>query len=172
MTLDSALDWLYATPAATVLRENALLFPWVEGLHVLAITLVFGSITIVDLRLMGLASRERSVDQLSATVLPVTWAAFAVAAISGSLLFASNAPNYAHNLYFRCKLSLIALAGVNMLIFQLVLNPITNRGVAVDSSAPDAVPRSDRIVGALSIGLWIAVIACGRWIGFTMLGGN
>ena len=165
MTLDQILDRLYATPLATLLREIALLFPWVEGLHVLAITMVFGSISIVDLRLMGLASRERSVDQLSATVLPVTWIAFMTAVITGSLLFASNAPGYAHNLYFRCKLVLIALAGLNMVIFQLVLNPATNR-----NAAADVVPRSDQIVGALSIGLWMAVIGCGRWIGFTMLG--
>jgi len=167
MTLDQLLDRLYATPIATVLRENALLFPWVEGLHVLAITMVFGSISIVDVRLMGLASRERSVDQMSAAVLPVTWAAFTIALITGSLLFASNAPGYAHNFYFRCKLALIVLAGINMLIFQVVLNPNTNR-----NAAADVIPRSDRIVGALSIGLWMAVIACGRWIGFTMIGGS
>ena len=167
MTLDQLLDWLYATPLATLLRENALLFPWVECLHVLAITMVFGSITIVDLRLMGLASRERSVDQLSSSVLPVTWIAFSTAVVTGSLMFASNAPGYAHNFYFRCKLALIAGAGLNMLIFQLVLNPATNR-----NAAADVIPRSDRIVGALSIGLWMAVISCGRWIGFTMLGGS
>jgi hypothetical protein len=167
MTLEQLLDRLYATPLSELLRENALLFPWVEGLHVLAITLVFGSISIVDFRLMGLASRERSVDQLSASVLPVTWIAFATAALTGSLLFASNAPNYAHNFYFRCKLALIALAGINMVVFQLVLNPNTNR-----NAAADLIPRSDRIVGALSLGLWMAVIACGRWIGFTMIGGS
>lgn len=167
MTPDRIFDWLYATPLATLLRENELLFPWVEGLHVLAITLVFGSISIVDLRLIGFASRERSVDQLGGSVLPVTWIAFTVAVISGSLLFASNAPGYAHNLYFRCKLVLIAVAGINMVIFQLVLNPNANR-----NAAADVIPLSDRIVGALSIGLWMAVIACGRWIGFTMIGGS
>jgi hypothetical protein len=167
MTLDQLLDWLYATPLSTTLRENALLFPWIEGLHVLAITLVFGSISIVDLRLLGLASRERSVDQLSAAVLPVTWLAFLTAVLTGSFLFASNAPQYAHNFYFRCKLALILAAGINMVVFQLVLNPNTNRNAAADMA-----PRSDRIVGALSIGLWMAVIACGRWIGFTMIGGS
>jgi hypothetical protein len=167
MSLDQILDWLYATPLALTLRENELAFPWVEGVHVLAITLVFGSIAIVDLRLMGLASRERSVDQLSNTVLPLTWGAFAAALISGALLFASNAPGYAHNAFFRAKLLLIALAGINMLVFQLLLNPNTNR-----NAAADVVPRSDLIVGGLSIALWIAVIACGRWIGFTMIGGT
>ena len=167
MNLEQLFDWLYATGIATTLRENELVFPWVEGLHVLAITLVFGSISIVDLRLMGLASRERSVDQLSNTVLPLTWAAFLVAVVSGGLLFASNAPGYAHNVFFRAKVLLILLAGINMLVFQLILNPNTNR-----NSAVDVIPRSDRIVGALSISLWIAVIACGRWIGFTMIGGS
>lgn len=164
MLLDPQLEWLKATSIATIVRENSLFFPLIESIHVLAITLVFGTILIMDLRLIGLASRETMVKQLAQSVLPWTWAAFAIAVLSGGLLFASNAPAYAHNFYFQCKLVLIVLAGFNMSVFHLHLNPNTHRSVA-----DRVTPRSDRIVGVTSMALWIAVIACGRWIGFTMI---
>lgn len=167
MILQAQLEWLYGTDFSVALRENDGWFAGIESVHVLAIALVFGSIAVVDLRLMGLASRERTVDQIAAAVLPVTWVAFAVAVVSGSLLFASNPPGYAHNDFFLRKMVLILLAGINMGVFHLLLNPGTNRDAKGLS-----VPRSDRIVGAVSMLLWVAVIACGRWIGFTMIGGG
>ena len=91
MEIDALLRALEATSVATVIRENESLFPWIESLHVLAITMVIGSIAIVDLRLIGLASLERAAARLTSDVLPCTWAAFAGAVITGSLLFSSNA---------------------------------------------------------------------------------
>src|SRR2546421_11885089 len=119
MELDSLLRALEATGFATVIRENESLFPWVESLHVLAITLVIGSIAIVDLRLIGLASLDRAAARLTSDVLPCTWAAFAFAVITGSLLFSSNAFNYAHNSYFQAKFVFLSLAGINMAVFHL-----------------------------------------------------
>src|SRR6266568_2021045 len=84
MEIDTLLRSLEATSVATAIRENESLFPWVESFHVLAITLVIGSIAIVDLRLMGLASRERAAGRVASEVLRCTWAAFALAAISGA----------------------------------------------------------------------------------------
>src|SRR5216683_3236014 len=105
MEIDTLLRSLEATSVATAIRENESLFPWVESFHVLAITLVIGSIAIVDLRLMGLASRERAAGRVASEVLRCTWAAFALAAITGALLFSSNAFNYAHNSYFQANLA-------------------------------------------------------------------
>ena len=155
MELDSLWRALEATGFAAAMRENESLFPWVESLHVLAITLVVGSIAIVDLRLMGLASRERSIARLTADVLPWTWTAFVLAALSGATLFSSNALQYAHNGYFQAKLSFLVLAGINMLVFHFVV------GQALEG-------RGTRIAGAFSLTLWICVVAFGRWTGFTM----
>src|SRR5262249_49990520 len=99
MDLDQFLNWLEGTLIAVAIREHEVLFPWIESLHVLAIALVVGTISIVDLRLIGLASRNRAVTILMREVLPYTW--FGVAVITGLLLFSSNAPKYAHNFYFR-----------------------------------------------------------------------
>jgi hypothetical protein len=147
----------------TAIREGESLFPWIECVHVLALTLVIGSIAIVDLRLIGLTSRDRSVLQTTAGVLPVTWTAFFFAVLTGGLLFASNATTYAHNFYFQVKIALIALAGLNMAAFHLVLN----RGAESWQTAA-LTPFRARVVGGLSLCLWIAIAAFGRWIGFTI----
>ena len=70
MTLQSLLTWLEQTSLATAIRESTSLFPWLESIHVLAIATVVGTIAMVDLRLLGLASRERPVSELMAQVLP------------------------------------------------------------------------------------------------------
>ena len=161
--LENFLQALQDTSLATAIREGESLFPWIECVHVLALTLVVGSIAIVDLRLLGLASRDRSVAQTTAATLPVTWTAFAFAVITGLLLFSSNALTYAHNVYFLVKIALIAVAGLNMAAYHLLVG----RGAEAWLS-PALTPLRARIVGGVSLGLWIAVVACGRWIGFTI----
>ena len=157
------LQALQDTSIATAIREGESLFPWIECVHVLALTVVIGSIAVVDLRLLGLASRDRGVAQTTASVLPVTWTAFVLAVTTGGLLFASNATTYAHNFYFQIKIALIAVAGLNMAVFHLFLN----RGVEAWHT-PALTPMHARLVGGLSLCLWIAIVAFGRWIGFTI----
>ncbi len=161
--LDELCQRLEATAVATAIREGSAWFPWIESVHVLALTLVVGSIAHVDLRLIGFVGRGRSVADTTAAMLPITWSAFVVAATSGALLFASNATAYAHNDFFRAKIALIALAGVNMLAFH----GLVGRDAAGWRDAA-STPRRARVAGALSLLLWIGVVACGRWIGFTL----
>jgi hypothetical protein len=158
------LEWLYATDWAAAIRENEYAFPWIECVHVLAITLVVGSISVVDLRLLGLASRDRSVRQVLHDVLPITWAAFGLALASGFLLFASNAPAYARNPFLQAKLGLLLLAGLNMALFHRWAH---GRLQAWEASA--VLPWRAKLAGAVSLLCWVGVVAAGRWIGFTML---
>ena len=162
MDLNPLFHWLQDTAIATAIRENEILFPWIETVHVLAIVLVVGSISIVDLRLLGWASRDRPVNQVLRDVLPFTWGAFGVAAIAGGLLFSSKAVDYAHNFFFQGKMVLMVLAGVNMVIFHA----FSGRDVARWSNAEP--PLTATIAGSASLILWIAVVAFGRWIGFTL----
>jgi hypothetical protein len=145
------------------IRENDLLFPLIESIHVLSICLVVGSIFVVDLRLLGLASIRRPVGRVINGVLPLTWSAFAMAVASGSLLFISNATKYLANGYFVAKLFLILAAGLNMAIFHAISARDLPRW---ENQTPP--PLRARLAGGLSILLWVAVVACGRWIGFTM----
>jgi hypothetical protein len=166
MSLESLFELLYETGVAQLIRENDLAFPVIETLHVLAIALVVGSIAVVDLRLLGVASSDRAYSQVARDVLPVTWLAFAVAVASGILMFISNAPTYAHNPYFQAKLVCLGLAGINMAIFQ---------GFAGRHSSPWErtlpTPLAARVAALLSLVLWTLIVTAGRWIGFTMLAG-
>src|SRR6266481_6040492 len=106
---------------AQTVAQDDVLFPMLEALHVLAVCLVVGSIFVVDLRLLGRAWQHRPVSRVTAAILPVTWTAFLVAVLAGGLMFISNAARYLENGYFQAKLVLMALAGVNMLIFHVIL---------------------------------------------------
>jgi hypothetical protein len=163
MSIHALLEWLQDTGIATSIREGDTLFPWIECAHVLAITFVVGSIAAVDLRLLGIASRDRRFSRLNAEIVPLTWAAFVVAAISGTLMFSAKATQYAANTAFDMKMVLLLLAGANMAVFQL----FTFRGVANwDTALP--TPLRAKLAGGASLCIWIAIVACGRTIGFTM----
>lgn len=157
------LSYLEDSGVADAIRENDLLFPFIESVHVVAICLVVGSILAVDLRLLGLASTRRPLSSVTRGILPLTWGAFALAVASGGLMFLSNATKYLGNGYFIAKMVLIGVAGLNMMIFHA----ISARGQP--SWDKDArLPLAARVAGGVSMVLWIAVVACGRWIGFTM----
>jgi hypothetical protein len=161
--VEEFLKWLEATPLAVTILENEVLFPWIESVHVLAIVLVVGTISIIDLRLLGVASLDRAATRLMRDVLPFTWGAFVIAVITGGLLFSSNAPKYAHNFFFQGKMVFLAAAGLNMAIFHA----FGLRDVARWDTTPRTPPAA-RTAGAVSLLLWIAVVAFGRWIGFTL----
>jgi len=161
--IETMLEAIGQSAVGTFIAENAVAFPWIEVAHVLSIVVVFGSILLVDLRLMGVAGRDYPPLALSRTILPITWTAFVCAAITGALLFTSNPYGYFENTAFRAKMLLLVLAGLNMLVFHLV----TMRGGRVNDG-PGPLPAGARVAGLLSVSLWLAVIACGRWIGFTM----
>ena len=164
MSVEELLDHIQRSGLAAAVRGDSgweWLFPNIETCHVIALALVFGSILMVDLRLLGIASRDSAVSKLSAECLPYTWIAFIFAAITGTLLFASRAHTYFYNLQFQLKFASMALAGVNMAVFHF---GAYRHVLEWDTRVPP--PPAARLAGALSIVLWTAVIFCGRWIGF------
>jgi Family of unknown function (DUF6644) len=161
--LADLVGYLESSGLADSVRENDLLFPIIESVHVLAICLVVGSILVVDLRLLGLASTKWPVSRVTRAVLPLTWSAFIIAVGSGGLMFISNATKYLGNGFFIAKMVLIGVAGLNMLVFHV----IGVRDMAKWDSAT-GLPLRAKLAGGLSLVVWVAVLACGRWIGFTM----
>lgn len=156
-------QWLQDTPFAEAVRASDVLFPWFESVHVLAITLVLGSIAVIDLRLLGVASRGDPLSRMLREVLPITWLAFAIALLTGTALFASNAVMYADNFPFRMKMLVMLVAGLNMLAFHF----ITCRRISA-SEKPGKLPTGARFAGGFSIVSWLSIVAFGRWIGFTI----
>jgi uncharacterized membrane protein len=162
--IDRALEWLQSTRIATTVAENDILFPWIESVHVLAIVLVVGTISIVDLRLLGVASLDISARRLMRDVIPYTWGAFVVAAITGSLMFSSDAVHYAQNRLFQAKLVMLVLAGLNMATFHFFGVRDIERWEAPGATPPVAA----KAAAAVSLLVWITVVSLGRGTGFTM----
>lgn len=154
--------WLENTRMAAAIRTSTWLFPTIESIHVLAITLVVGSVAMFDLRLLGIAYRDRSVTELHREILPWTWASFACAVIAGSLMFSSDATKYSENGPFRLKMLTLLLIGINTAIFEFG----AYRGVA-RWDREKGTPLSAKLAGGISLVLWILVVGFGRWIGFT-----
>ncbi len=151
------------TGVAAFVRENPYAFPVLEGIHVAAVMLVVGSIAMLDLRLIGVSSRNHTVTRLSSDVLPWTWVSFGIAAITGALLLSGQAGAYASNLQFQMKMALMVLAGLNMVVFHF----ITWRTVH-DWNSAIPTPAAARIAGLLSLVFWVGVVICGRWVGWTI----
>jgi hypothetical protein len=162
MSVTDVLTALESSHLADRIRISLYLFPLLESFHVLGLATVFGTIAIIDLRLLGLASTRRPFTRIASDVLKWTWAAFALTATTGFLMFITNADVYYHNFFFRSKMALLALAGLNMLIFELTA------GRSVHQWDKDrTAPRAARAAAILSLVLWITIIFFGRWIGFT-----
>src|SRR5690349_15287121 len=107
MDISSFLSSLEASSIATRIREGLYLFPMLEATHVVGLAMVFGTIVIIDLRLLGIASAHRSFKRLSSDVLKWTWAGFAITVATGCLMFITNAEVYFHNSFFRAKMLLL-----------------------------------------------------------------
>ena len=163
MTLISLVQSIQDSGIGEWMRTSVKAMPIVEATHVLAAATVFGTIFIVDLRLLGFPNTRRPFTRVSDELLKLTWSAFFVALVTGALMFASNASAYAHNTAFQCKLGALALIGLNTAVFHGLVQP----GLQ-DAPSGAPWPLRARASGALSIALWIAVTAFGRWIGFTI----
>ena len=147
----------------TTVATSTWMFPTLETLHVIALVTVVGMIAIVDLRLIGVASRAHRVSLLAKDTLPWTWGAFVLAAITGGLLFASKASSYVINPYFLWKMVTLALAGLNMMYLHMT----TWR--TVEHWERDAsFPVAAKVAGWLSLIFWVMVVFFGRAIGFTL----
>src|SRR5688572_12906319 len=144
------------------MRGSLKALPIIESVHVMAIATVYGTILIVDLRLLGYRDTTRPFTRVFSEILHWTWIAFAIAVVTGVLLFIPNASTYVVNKAFWFKMAALLCAGLNMAVFEFT----TFKTVAKwDVNRP--VPLAGRVMGALSILIWTSVIFFGRWIGFT-----
>lgn len=162
MDMHAVFAAIEASAVGYWMRESSNVLPFVNALHIIAVAIVFGTIFVVDLRLLDFPNTNRAFTRVAHDGLKWTWAGFALAVISGLLMLASNATTFYGNTQFWWKMAALALAGLNMFIFEL----LTVRTVAAwDRGAP--TPRAAKVAGILSILLWASVIILGRWIGYT-----
>ena len=153
--------WLEQTWVGGGIRQSLWLFPAIETLHLLGMAALVGTITVYDLRLLGLMLRRQRVSHLTRRLLPWSWAGFALQVVTGALLFSSEAVKVYGNPAFRVKMFLIGLAGVHALIYHWTVY----RNVAAWDDS-EVLPARAKVAGFFSILLWIGIVAAGRFIGF------
>ncbi|HEX6689945.1 MAG TPA: DUF6644 family protein [Burkholderiales bacterium] len=159
-----ALGAIEASGLGQAMRQWLWLYPTVETVHIVGIGLLFGSIAVLDLRLLGF-SRNIPVKTLARHVLPWTAGSFLLIVPSGLMMFTAHATDFISSPVFVVKMCLILTAGLNAALFHAITFP----SVAVwDSEEMRKLPPppSVRLAGAASLLLWIAVIACGRLLAY------
>lgn len=151
---------LEASTLAGAMRHSLWLYPIVEIAHIAGFVVLVGSVVMLDLRLLGFTTTT-SVRGLARHVLPWTWTALLVVIPSGVAMFSAHAVEFLDNPALRIKLLLIAFAGVNAAAFHF---GVFRSAPAWDRNTP--VPGAARWAAALSLALWLGVIACGRLIAY------
>lgn len=154
------LQALEASGAGTAIRQSVWLYPVANVGHVLAVLVFAGAVAAMDVRLLG-GFRGSDVREVLRRARRVSLGAFAAIAVIGSMLFLAEASHLALNPIFQTKLLLIALALLNVLVFELVF------GQRLAGLAPGMpMPAAVRASAFLSLATWLAVAACGRSIAY------
>ena len=157
----SFCQWLEARGWAMGLHQSLWMFPAIETVHLFGIILLVGSTSVLDLRLLGLIMKRESVSRTGGRLLPWAWVGLAVQVTTGFVLFASEATRCWQNNAFRLKMVMLALAGLNALIFHVT---VYRRVGSWDEAS--VTPVGAKLAGFFSIVLWFGIVAAGRWIAF------
>jgi hypothetical protein len=152
---------LYDSHIGTAIRESDYVFSIIESVHVLGVTLLVGTIAVLDLRMLGLILRGISITRIARSVFPLTWSGFAVMFVSGFLLFWAEAAKNYGNPAFRAKLILLFLVGLNPLIFHTTVYRRVHEWEVLALS-----PWRARVAAIASLTLWGGVIVAGRAIAY------
>jgi hypothetical protein len=154
-------EWLASTRGSIALHESLYMYPLVESVHVLTLCLFVGLAATLDLRLIGLTLRRVPVSEVASRLLPWMGAGFLVMVATGALLFYAIPVRSFHNVFFRLKMIMLILAGLNAWVFHARVY----RHV-IDWDLDPITPMGARVGGVLSLVLWAVIIVSGRMIAY------
>ena len=150
-------QWLQETPFSTALRESEIVFPCIEGTHLLGIGVSAGTIAFSDLRLLGIWMKKEPASKVLDALLPFTIVGFCIVFATGLLLFSAEPAKSYGNYWFWLKMTFLVLAGLNALIFHTT---VYRRMQQWDLDA--ITPVGARAAGIISLMFWTLVIWFGR----------
>jgi len=148
-------------PWSIALRESLFMWPLLESTHVLTLMVFVGTAAMLDLRLLGLGFRGVPASEFTDRLLPWTRGSFAVMAVTGLLLFYATPVRYYQNLFFRVKLILVVVAGLNIWLFH----SRAHRNVQAWDTSPRP-PKAARIAAIVSLAAWAGVVVTGRMVAY------
>jgi hypothetical protein len=163
MSIFHFCQWLEATTIGSAIRDSSWLFPAIESVHILGITILVGSTGLFDLRLLGRGFLGRQpASKVAHQVMPWAWGSFSVMFVTGVLMFSSEATRCYQSWFFRIKLGLLLLAGLNALIFQFG----TYYQIGDWDEAGTVAPTAARVAAWVSLLLWVFIVFAGRGIAY------
>jgi len=153
--------WLQSTPGSIALHESIWVYPIVESVHVLTLSVFLGLTVMVDLRLLGASLSATPVSQVMRRLLPWMLAGFAVMVVSGALLFYAAPVRTYSNIFFRMKMTFLLMAGLNVAVFHFTTSP-----TMLQWDLGMRPPIRARLAAGVSLALWAAIAVCGRMIAY------
>jgi hypothetical protein len=158
VTLHPLFQWIEATQLAVAVNDSKYAFAISECFHLLALAIIGGAVLVVDTRLLGLGFRNQKVSDVAAAARPWLIGSLIMIVVTGYLMFSSLAADkYYWNIGFWWKMYLLAAA----IIFTFTVR----QPYALRSGTPGGTFTA-RIIGVVSIALWLSVAVAGRAIGF------
>jgi uncharacterized membrane protein len=148
---------------ATALRESQLMFPFIEGLHLLGLAFIMGPVLMLDFRLAGIAWQDTPVSKIAKTFVPYSLFGAFVMFATGLILFCAEAVRCYNSGWFRIKLVLLLVAGLNAAYFHMKTQATWSTWDTLAVPPPEA-----RRAGILSMVFWTGVIFAGRWTAYNL----
>jgi len=161
VSLLSFVEWLASTPGSIALHESQYMYSIVESTHVLGLCLFLGTLLSVDLRMTGVLLKRVPVNEVVARVLPWTFAGFAVMVVTGVVLFYAIPVRSYQSVFFRIKVVLLILAGLNAWHYHRTAHPTADQW-----GKDEAPPQAVRVSAMVSLATWTLVIFAGRFIAY------
>jgi hypothetical protein len=161
MSLLRFCEWLATTPGSIALHNSLYVYLVISTIHVVTLSVFVGTAVMLDLRLVGATMQRVPVSEVAARLRPWTAGGFLLMIVSGALLFYANPTPRYQNIFFRTKMVMLALAGVNAWVFHKTVY----RSVAEWDVDP-VPPRRARLAGGLAMVFWAAMIMSGRMIAY------
>jgi hypothetical protein len=161
MSILSFLQWVQDTPFSTGIRESTWTYPVIESVHVLSLCLFLGIAVFWDFRLLYWGFKRVPVSDVASRLMPWTVVGFVFMVVSGALLFIEEPVRFYGNIFFRVKVVLLILAGLNAFVFH---SNAGKRMINWDTSP--ITPTGAKIAGAVSLCLWTLIVICGRFIAY------
>ena len=157
MTFFDVFQSIENSGLGNAIRESNWAFAVIESVHLLALAVMGGSVLLVDMRMLGLGLTDRPVRELAQNTFRYMTLALVVLIVTGLGLFFSEAVKCFYSTPFWVKMSSLFLAT----LFTYTIR----RRVVMGAGEP--ARGTARTVAVLSLALWFAVAASGRWIGFS-----
>ena len=153
------LEWLQGTWVGVLVAESLWGYPLLETIHTVGMAMMIGSLGLINLRVLGYKPDLPLLD--TRALLPLAWLGFTLNAVSGTLLFTSDAVYFWDKYTFRIKMVLIILGGIN----AALLGQRVFREAAAGVPAPP-VAAGTRWIAFLSLVFWFGAVIAGRLIAY------